>query len=138
MHTASGEAAHGEAAVSIHFHGIEKSAALEELVRQKLRKLAQHFGRITSCRVVLEAPHRTPRKPKVFQIKIELGVPRRRPIVICHERVGGHAHAELPLVVRASFDAAVRRLDDMSRRISNRPRLERGRRRPRRPAGDGD
>jgi ribosome-associated translation inhibitor RaiA len=136
MQTANGDTASSENPISIHFHGIERSAALEQLVRQKLRKLAQHFGRITSCRIVLEAPHRTPRKPKVFQIKIELGVPRRRPIVVCHERAGSHAHAELPLMVRASFDAAVRKLDGMSRRIGNRPRLERGRRRPRRSSGD--
>ena len=55
-----------ETAVSIHFHGIERSEAIEALVRQKVRKLARHFGRMTSCRVVLETPHRSPQKPKVF------------------------------------------------------------------------
>jgi putative sigma-54 modulation protein len=119
-----------ETTVSIQFNGIDRSEAVEELVRQKLRKLAQHFGRMTFCRVVLEVPHRTPQKPKVFQIKIELGVPRRSPIVVRHERAGAHAHTELPLAVRATFDAAVRKLDGMSRKIGNRPRLERGRRRP--------
>src|ERR1700680_2556623 len=98
-----------ETAITIHFHGIERSEAIEELVRQKVHKLAKHFGRMTSCRVVLEAPHRSPEKPKVFQIKIELGVPRRRPIVICHEREGSHANAELPLAIRGSFAAAVRK-----------------------------
>jgi hypothetical protein len=124
-------AAIGETVISVHFHGIEKSAAIEDLVRQKVRKLAKHFGRMTSCRVVLEAPHRSPQKPKVFQIKIELGVPRRRPIVVCHERVGPHAHSQLPLVVRDTFEAAMRTCEGMGRRISNRPRTERGRRRPR-------
>jgi ribosome-associated translation inhibitor RaiA len=125
-----------ETAITIHFHGIEKSQAIEELVRQKVHKLAKHFGRLTSCRVVLEAPHRSPQKPKVFQIKIELGVPRRRPIVVCYEREGAHAHTELPLAVRSSFEAAVRKVDGMSRKICNRPRLERGRRRPRPDGAD--
>ena len=120
-----------EAAISVHFHGIERSEAIEALVRQKARKLAKHFRRMTSCRVVLEAPHRSPQKPKVLQIKIELGVPRRRPIVVCHECECGHAHAELPLAIRGSFDAAVRMVDGVSRRIGSRPRLERGRRKPR-------
>jgi ribosome-associated translation inhibitor RaiA len=119
-----------ETAISIHFHGIEKSEAIEALVRQKVRKLEKHFGRMTSCRVVLEAPHRSPLKPKVFQIKIELGVPRRRPVVVCLERAGSHANAELPLAIRDSFYAAMRRVDELSMRMSNRPRLERGRRRP--------
>ena len=124
-------AAISQTAISVQFHGIEKSAAIEELVRQKVRKLAKHFGRMTSCRVVLEAPHRSPQKPKVFQIKIELGVPRRRPIVVCHEREGPHAHSQLPLVVRDTFEAAMRTCDGMVRRIGNPPRTERGRRRPR-------
>ena len=124
-------------AIDIHFHGIERSEAIEALVRRKVRKLERHFGRMTSCRVVLEAPHRSPEKPKVFQIKIELGVPRRRPIVVCHEREGSHANAELPLAIRGSFEAALRKVDWVSRRIGNRPRLERGRRRPRAAARDG-
>ena len=123
-------------AIDIHFHGIERSEAIESLVRQKVRKLERHFGRMTSCRVVLEVPHRSPEKPKVFQIKIELGVPRRRPIVIRHEREGAHAYAELPLAIRDSFEAALRKVDGMSRRIASRPRLERGRRRPRPVARD--
>jgi ribosome-associated translation inhibitor RaiA len=131
------DTASSETSVSINFHGIDRSEAVEELVRQKLRKLAQHFGRITFCRVVLEVPHRTPQKPKVFQIKIELGLPRRSPIVVCHERAGAHAYTELPLAVRASFDAAVRKLDGMSRKIGNRPRMERGRRRPSTRDGEG-
>jgi ribosome-associated translation inhibitor RaiA len=121
-----------ETAVSIHFHGIERSEAIEALVRQKVRKLARHFGRMTSCRVVLETPHRSPQKPKVFQIKIELGVARRSPIVVCHEREGPHAYSQLPLIIRDSFDAAMRKVDGMARKIGSPPRLERGRRRPRR------
>ena len=55
--------------VEIHFHGIEKSEAIEERVRWKVSKLEKHFGRMTRCRVVLEAPHRSPTKPKVYQIE---------------------------------------------------------------------
>ena len=74
--------------LEIHFHGIEKSEAVEERVREKVSKLEKHFGRMTRCRVVLEVPHRSPQKPKVFQIKIEISLPRRQPIVVCHEREG--------------------------------------------------
>jgi putative sigma-54 modulation protein len=117
--------------VEIHFHGIEKSEAVEERVREKVAKLEKHFGRMTRCRVVLEAPHRSPQKPKVFQIKIEISLPRRQPIVVCHEREGAHAHEELPLAIRDAFDAALRKVDDVGTKITARPRLERGRRRPR-------
>ena len=61
--------------VEVHFHGIEKSQAIEQRVRQKVAKLEKHFGRITSCRVGIEAPQRTPQKPKVqpaWQIPLSL------------------------------------------------------------------
>ena len=115
--------------VEIHFHGIEKSEAIEERVQEKVAKLAKHFGRMTRCRVVLEAPHRSPQKPKVFQIKIEISLPRRRPIVVCHEREGSHANEELPLAIRDAFEAALRKVDDVGSK-SIRTKLERGRRRP--------
>jgi putative sigma-54 modulation protein len=115
--------------VEIHFHGIEKSTAVEERVREKVSKLDKHFGRMTRCRVVLEAPHRNPQKPKAYQIKIEISLPRRRPIVVRHERAGAHANEELPLAIRDAFEAALRKVDDIGGKLT-RTKLERGRRRP--------
>ena len=115
--------------VEIHFHGIEKSAAIEARVREKVSKLDKHFGRMTRCRVVLEAPHRNPQKAKVYRIKIEISLPRRGPIVVRHERAGAHANEELPLAIRDAFEAALRKVDDVGGRLT-RSKLERGRRRP--------
>jgi len=120
-----------DTSIEVHFHGLEKSEAIEARVQEKVAKLAKHFDRMTSCRVVIEAPHRSPTKPKVFQIKIEIGMPGRRPVVIRHERAGSHANEELPLAIRDAFGAALRKIDDMAVKIGQRPRLERGRRRPR-------
>ena len=103
--------------VEIHFHGIEKSEAIEERVRWKVSKLEKHFGRMTRCRVVLEAPHRSPTKPKVFQIKIEISLPRRQPIVVSHEREGSHASEELLLALRDAFEAALRKVDGEATKI---------------------
>jgi ribosome-associated translation inhibitor RaiA len=116
--------------LEIHFHGIDKSEAIEQRVREKVAKLAKHFDRITRCRVVLEVPHRSPQKPKVYQIKIELGMPGRRPVVVSHEREGSHASEELGLAIRGAFEAALRKVDGVRSKIGQRARLERGRRRP--------
>jgi ribosome-associated translation inhibitor RaiA len=123
--------------VEIHFHGIEKSEAIEKRVREKVSKLERHFGRITRCRVVLEAPHRTPAKAKVYQIKIEIGMPRQQAVVISHEREGSHANEELPLAIRDAFEAAVRKIDGVASKLGERARLERGRRRPRANGAEG-
>ena len=107
---------------------------IEDRVRAKVAKLEKHFGRIVRCRVVLEAPHRSPQKPKVYRVKIEISLPRKQPIVVCHEREGSHANAELPLVMREAFDAALRRVDDTGGKLA-RTKLERARRRPKESAG---
>jgi putative sigma-54 modulation protein len=122
-----------DTSVEVHFHGIEKSAAIDARVREKIAKLAKHFDRMTSCRVVVDVPNRSPQKPKVYQVKIEIGVPGRRPIVVKHDREGSHATEELGLALRDAFGAALRRLDDTSSKIGQRSKLERGRRRPSEP-----
>ena len=116
--------------VEVHFHGLEKSLAVEQRVQEKVGKLAKHFDRMTYCRVVVEAPHRNPQRPKAFQIKIEIGVPGRNPIVVSHEREGSDATEELGLALRDAFETARRRVDDVSAKIGQRSKLERGRRRP--------
>jgi ribosome-associated translation inhibitor RaiA len=117
--------------VDVHFHGIAKSEAIEQQVRDKVAKLGKHFGRMTSCRVGIEVPQRNAQKAKVYRIKIEIGMPRRSPIVISHERVGSQANEELGLAIRAAFEAALRKVDGTVAKIGQRSKLERGRRRPR-------
>jgi ribosome-associated translation inhibitor RaiA len=117
--------------VDVHFHGIEKSDAIEQRVREKVAKLQKHFERMTSCRVAIEVPQRTPQKPKVYLIKIEIGMPRRNPIVVTHERIGSHANEELGLAIRDAFEAALRKVNGTAARISQRGKLDRGRRKPR-------
>jgi putative sigma-54 modulation protein len=120
--------------VEIHFHGIEKSDALERRVRGKVEKLAKHFGRMTHCRVVVDAPHRGSQRPKACQIKIEIGMPGRRPLVVRHEQEGSHAREELAIALRDAFEAAARRLDGEATRIGQRSKIERRRRKPASPS----
>lgn len=124
--------------VEVHFHGIEKSQAVEQRVRQRAAKLEKVFGRMTSCRVGIEAAQRTPHKPKVVLVKIEIGVPRRSPIIVSHERKGSHASEELMLAIRDAFGAAERKVDGAAARIAQRAKIERSRRRPRKPADSAD
>jgi ribosomal subunit interface protein len=121
--------------VEVHFHGIEKSEAVEQRVHEKVAKLKKHFTQMTSCRVAIEVPQRTADRPKVYQIKIEIGVPRRAPVIVSHERTGSHANEDLPLAIREAFQAALRKVDGMSAKINQRSRIERGRRRPSLPNG---
>lgn len=117
-------------ALDIHFHGLERSEAVEAKVKDKVAKLQRHFERMTACRVVLEAPQRNAAKAKLFRVKIEIAVPSGAPIIVTHDREGASANEDLPLAIRDAFDAATRRVDEVSERLSGRARTDRGRRKP--------
>jgi ribosome-associated translation inhibitor RaiA len=116
--------------VEVNFHGIQKSEAIEQRVLEKVAKLEKLGGRMTSCRVVLEATQRNALKAKAYCIKIEIGIARQGRIVVRHERVGSHASEELSLALREAFEAALRKMDGLVSKRGQRSRLERGRRRP--------
>lgn len=118
------------ASLDIHFHGIEKSDALEAKVREKFSKLQKRVDRISSCRVVLEAPNRNNAKAKLFQVKIEIAVPGQKPIIVNHEREGGSPQDDLGLALREAFETATRRVDDLATKLNDRARAESTRRRP--------
>jgi putative sigma-54 modulation protein len=123
--------------LEIHFHGLDKSAAMETRVRDKFAKLQRHFDGMTGCRVVLEAPHRNPAKAKEFLVKIEISVRGGNPIIINHEREGAHANEDLALTIRDAFEAALRQVDELSSKKATRVRTEQARRRPHPvPVGD--
>lgn len=116
--------------LEITFQGVEKSEAIEAKIAEKAEKLEKHFDRLTHLRVVVAAPHRHSRKGKIYQIKIEIGLPDRAPVVITHEPDVNHAHEDLLTAIRDSFDAARRRLDDSAAQMSATAKAERGRRKP--------
>ncbi len=116
--------------LEITFQGVEKSQAVEAKIAERAAKLEKHFDRITHLRVVVSAPHRHSHKGKIYQIKIEVGLPERAPLVIAHDPEVNHAHEDLLVAIRDAFDAARRRLDDSAARMSGTAKSERGRRRP--------
>jgi putative sigma-54 modulation protein len=124
--------------LEIHFHGLDKSDAMEQRVREKFAKLERHFQHMSACRVVLEAPHRNPAKAKVFQVKIEISVKGKNPIIINHEREGAHANEDLGLTIRDAFEAAVRKVDEKASQMATRARTEQGRRRPHTATAEAD
>jgi ribosome-associated translation inhibitor RaiA len=114
------------------------STALEKHLRQRAAKLENFCERITSCRVIVEAPHRHHQKGKAFQVRIDLSVPGRE-IVINHapKRLGAGkliaahsetalteshrpskhgAHEDVYVAIRDAFNAAGRKLQDYVRR----------------------
>ena len=66
------------------FRNVDASPAVEARVQEEAEKLGKYFERITSCRVIVEAPHRHHLHGESFHIRIELRVPGKE-LVVAHE-----------------------------------------------------
>lgn len=105
--------------LELSFRNMDASDAVERRVRERVAKLETYFGRINSCRVVVEAPHRRHHKGKLYHLRIDIGVPGREIVVNrgSHDR---HAREDVYVAIRDAFDAAERQLEDHSRKASGR------------------
>ena len=97
--------------LQITIRDVEHSEALEAHIRSKVSKLEEFFNHITSCRVVVEMPHKHRQQGKQFNVRIDIGVPGSE-IVINHDH-----HEDVYVALRDAFDAAKRRLEDYARKI---------------------
>jgi ribosomal subunit interface protein len=103
------------ALVQITFRDIDPSPALEAKIRERVARLERVFDRLTSCRVIVEAPHRQHTQGKLFHIRIDVTLPGHE-IVVGRDPAEHHAHEDARVAVRDAFDALRRRLDEHARR----------------------
>lgn len=102
-------------------------------VREEAAKLDTFYNRITSCRVVVEIPHRHRRRGYLYHVVVDLVVPGSELVVKREPSLQGSIrqtrepknekhlevkapHKELRLAVNHAFKAAGRRLEDYVRR----------------------
>lgn len=95
------------------------SEAEERLIREAASKLDQFWGHITSCRVMVEVPHRRGHTGRRYNVRIDLGAPggdiviRRKP------------EESLMTAVQSAFRAAQRQVQDRVRRVRGDVKLDR-------------
>lgn len=98
--------------LQITFRDMEPSEAVEARIREKAEKLEQYYDKITSCRVMVEAPHAHHHQGRLYQVRIELGVPEGELVVNREHHHKDHAHEDVYVAIRDAFDAMKRRLQD--------------------------
>jgi len=113
---------------------MEPSDAITARIQDEASKLEEFFPRITSCRVVVETPHRHHKWGDLFHIRIDLAVPGTE-LVVSHEptrrRMLSHEedavwrkhfeihpeHKDVYVAIRDAFASARRQLQDYARRM---------------------
>ncbi|PTQ76330.1 ribosomal subunit interface protein [Nitrosomonas oligotropha] len=95
-----------EVTLQITTRDIPHSEALESHIREKAEKLEKLYPHITSCRIVIELPHKHHHQGRMFDVHIDMTVPGSEIVV---NRV---ANEDVYVAVRDAFDAAKRQLED--------------------------
>jgi cold shock CspA family protein/ribosome-associated translation inhibitor RaiA len=97
--------------LEVVFHNVARSPAVEEAVREHSTKLEQIEPNVTSCRVTIEAPHKSHQQGNLFSVRIDLRYPGGETLA---SRAPGahHAHEDVYVALRDAFKAARRQLQD--------------------------
>jgi ribosomal subunit interface protein len=102
------------------FRGVDHSDAVEEAVQKRAEKLERYSDQIQSLRVTVESPHNNHHKGKVYRVGVEAFIPNHD-IVVNHDQHDKHAHEDIYVAIRDTFDAVERQIKEINekkRRLS--------------------
>lgn len=94
---------------------MESSLSLDEHIQNEAEKLERYFDKITSCRVVVELPHRHSEKGRHFHVTIEVHVPRHQ-LVVGRDPEERVTHEDPYIAVTEAFKALRRQLKETAQR----------------------
>ncbi len=94
--------------LQISFHNVPASEVIEARVREQAHSLDNIYGRITSCRVVIDVPHKHHKGVNGHHVRIDLIVPHAELVV----KQGPDDHTDLDSVILAAFEDMRRQLED--------------------------
>lgn len=106
-----------ETQLEIVFEGMDTSDAVRTRVEKEVQKLERVFDRITACRVVVEAPGHGKHKGGLFNCRIHMLLPGGAEVAVNRNHSRDHAHEDVYVAVRDSFNAAKRQLQDVVRKM---------------------
>lgn len=98
--------------LEITWRGVEKTQALDSLIREQARRLERVHRRLTSCRVALERPHHSRRTGHSCSVRITLRFPTNQEVVVRRETTEREQPEPLPQLIHDAFDTARRQLQD--------------------------
>ena len=101
--------------LQVSFHNTDPAPAIEDAVRERAARLDRYCDHITSCRVVIDTPHKHHRKGNLYQVRLDITVPGYE-IAVSREAAGHEAAKHLPDAIKDAFSAADRLLEDYVRR----------------------
>jgi cold shock CspA family protein len=100
----------------VSFDDIPIDEAVRDAALDHVAQLENVYGRVTGCHVVIAQPHRHHRAGRLYSVRVDVRVPSGE-IIVNRDHHLDHAHEDVFVALRDSFDAARRRLEDHVRRL---------------------
>lgn len=97
--------------VEISYREITKTLKLDNLIREKVKKLEKICDSMTSCRIAIEKPQRAINVGSPFRVRISMRVPPGHELVVERKPGEGEMSDRLEKIIRFAFDAARKQLE---------------------------
>ncbi|MFQ5533254.1 MAG: HPF/RaiA family ribosome-associated protein [Sphingomonadales bacterium] len=97
-------------AFQLVFQDFPPSPAVESRIKDEVSRFDRYSDWITNCRVVICEPHRSQHKGRLFEAHIYLPLVDGGEIVVNKSENQNHAHEDVYVAIRDSFQAALRQL----------------------------
>lgn len=101
--------------VQITYRDFDHTDALDAFVRRHVDKLEAVGGKVTSCRVALEAPHRHKSHGRHYRVRIDITVPGAT-LLVDRSPDDKHQGEDAYAAIDDAFDHASRMLTEHARR----------------------
>lgn len=98
---------------TIAFRGMENSEAVKEIVEERAEKIERHFPNALGCEVVIEQATKSRSQGNLFSVSLEFEVPGHENVHVSRDAGRDHAHEDVYVAIRDSFEAAHRQLEKL-------------------------
>lgn len=106
--------------LDITYRDVEKSPALDDLIRSKANKLEDVCDHIMGCHIAVERAHVHPDHGSPFRVRLDLTVPPGHEIAVTKNPGQGVQYDSVESVIRDAFDAARSQLQALTEKQQNR------------------
>jgi cold shock CspA family protein/ribosome-associated translation inhibitor RaiA len=105
--------------LDITYRDVQKTDALDQLIRSKASKLEDVCDHIIGCHVAVEKTHIHPDHGSPFRVRIDMTVPPGHELVVTKNPGEGVQYESLEAITRDAFDTAWRQLRDLTEQQQN-------------------
>ncbi|MGI0488250.1 HPF/RaiA family ribosome-associated protein [Pantanalinema rosaneae CENA516] len=104
-----------QVALEITYRDVEKTAAIEALIHEKVARLERLCDYISNCQIVLEKIHDRPKQGSPFRVRIDLTVPPNHELVADSHPGDRTQYPDIDTVIRDAFSKIERQLKELTR-----------------------